>query len=209
VKANLETRIAFAVTDRFESDIILDRQGAEKLGQVGLCLTNAGAEWRKVQAAYIPERSLGEWLHVGDGGPVLTEIEAELVRYAVEELDGAFTLNTLYDAQERGELNTGERLSRYALGKLAKSWERREWLTEPTRNDQGHKIGRLVTPELAKLANCATEAHRTTHGTPTEPTERHGTHGTTERQDPPRVGGGDGEIPAFLASRPRAEELVE
>jgi DNA segregation ATPase FtsK/SpoIIIE-like protein len=64
VKANLSTRIAFRVTDHTESGIVLDRTGAEKINRVGLCLTNAGGQWRKVQAAYVPEEAVGDWLPV-------------------------------------------------------------------------------------------------------------------------------------------------
>lgn len=206
VKATVETRIAFAVTDRFESDVILDRKGAEDLDRVGQCITNAGGEWRTAQAAYIPEQSLGEWIDdVGHSRPILSDVERALVRHAIKELDGAFTISGLYSAQEDGRLDAKERISRYALKRLARDWERRGWLTEPTRNEQGHKIGRLVTSELAELAGFTTDGHgttdRTADGTQNEPIGRHVTHRTTGRNEPPQVGGGGVDLPEFLERR--------
>ncbi|MDY7077327.1 MAG: FtsK/SpoIIIE domain-containing protein, partial [Chloroflexota bacterium] len=101
VKANLSTRIAFRVTDHTESGIILDRTGAEKIKRVGLCLTNAGGQWRKVQTAYVPEEAVGDWLPptpVNVPAPRLSDTERALVCYALDELGGAFTINRLYEA---------------------------------------------------------------------------------------------------------------
>jgi hypothetical protein len=113
------------------------------------------------------------------------------VRYALNELGGAFTIDALYDAQERGELDATERISKYALVNLAKSWELRGWLTEPGHDDNGYKVGRCVTSELAALA---TPRHTTTP----EATPRHTTDTTTPRPERP---GGGGELPPFLARR--------
>ncbi len=78
-------------------------------------------------------------------GPALTEVETALVRYAVEELGGAFKVGRLYDA-------LGERISHRQIVKRSQTWERRGWLTEPQRNAQGHPIGRQVTDDLRQLA---------------------------------------------------------
>jgi hypothetical protein len=75
---------------------------------------------------------------------VLSDVERALVRYAVEELGGAFTINRLYE-QFKGEI------SKRQLTKTAKRWERRGWLTEPGRDEHGHKIGRMVTDDLKAL----------------------------------------------------------
>jgi hypothetical protein len=190
VKANVGTRIAFQTVDAIESRVILDRGGAEKLSRVGQCLTNAGGKWRRVQCAFVPDDDLGAWVDA-PGGPVLNDVERALVRYALDELGGAFTIDALYDAQEQGELDATERISRYALVNLAKDWERRGWLTEPGHDDNGYKVGRCVTPELAGLA---TLRHLTTEGA----TLHHLTDLTTVRQNGPGVGG---ELPPFLARR--------
>ncbi len=195
VKANLTARVAFRVTDIYESKIILDRTGAEQIKRRGLCLTNAGGgKWRKVQAAYVPDDQVGEWVTVTpNAGPVLSEIERALVAYAIRELDGAFVTNRLYDAQERGDLATEERMSQYALKRLAQGWERRGWLTEPGHDSNGHKVGRLVAPELAGLALVRP-------GTLKNALVRPGTDGTMVRNSAPGVGV-DVELPTFLTTR--------
>ncbi len=151
VKANLSTRIAFRVTDHTESSIILDRTGAEKLRRVGLCLTNAGGQWRKVQTAFVPEDAVGDWLTIpADNSifaPKLSDTERALVLYALNELGGAFTINKLYDAQERGELGDCERMSKYAMNnKLTPRWSHCGWL------DADKNGAWMVTPKLAALA---------------------------------------------------------
>jgi len=191
VKANVAARVAFRVTDSTESCIILDRPGAEQIKRRGLCLTNAGGKWRKVQAAYVPDDQVGEWVTVAPVAPVLSDIERALVDYAIEELDGAFVTDKLYNAQERGDLETDERMSKYALKKLAQAWERRGWLTEPGHDDNGHKVGRLVTLELVEFTT-------TRHNTPRTATTRHNTDNTITRND---ARGVELELPAFLAHR--------
>jgi hypothetical protein len=76
---------------------------------------------------------------------ILSDVEQALVRYAVEELDGAFKVNRLYDV-------LGDRISKRQIIKQAKTWERRGWLTEPQRNEHGHPVGRQVTDELREMA---------------------------------------------------------
>ena len=50
------------------------------------------------------------------------QLEQELVIYALEELDGHFTLSKLYDA-------FSDRISRRRLSQLAQQWEEMELLT--------------------------------------------------------------------------------
>jgi hypothetical protein len=184
VKANCPTRVAFRTVDGVESRCILDRSGAEKLGRVGQCLTNAGGQWRKVQAAFVPDDELTAWVDAPASGPALDDTEAALVRFALDELGGAFTIGPLYDAF-KGEV------SKYALEQLAKRWELRGWLTEPGHDENGYKVGRCVTPELAKLA-------LSDHITTGEAISRHNTDNTVSRPDGP---GGGVELPPFLAAR--------
>lgn len=143
VKANVTTRLAFRVTDAIESRIILDRTGAEQIKRVGLALCNAGGRWRKVQCAFVPDDSIGEWIDVAPAGPVLSEVERALVAYAVRELGGAFTIGKLYEAHKG-------RISQRRLTALAQKWEARNWLTTPRHATDARK----VTPEL--LALCPT-----------------------------------------------------
>jgi hypothetical protein len=62
----------------------------------------------------------------------------------VEQLDGAFKINPLYQAFQG-------RISQRKLTELGQHWEARGWLTEPARDDNGYKQGRFVTEELLSL----------------------------------------------------------
>ncbi len=191
VKANVATRVAFQTTDNVESRVILDRGGAEGLRRVGLCLTNAGGQWRKVQAAYIPDDALGEWVGVAPGGPALDDTERALVRFALDELGGAFTIGALYEAF-KGEA------SQYAIEKLAKSWELRGWLSASTYDNEGRKQARQVTPELAALTLDTID---TALNTTLEGQTRPNTTDTKTRLDGPGGGAEVLELPPFLARR--------
>jgi DNA segregation ATPase FtsK/SpoIIIE-like protein len=166
IKANLPTAIAFQCRTQTESRVILDRAGAETLDRPGLALMFVDGHWRRVQVLNVdpalievlpgtqesePGPVLSEVLpgtQESEPGPVLSEVETALVRYAIEELDGAFTVNRLYDA-------LGDEISRRQINYRAKDWERRGWLTPPQRDESGHPIGRQVTPELKNLAGIA------------------------------------------------------
>ncbi|MBN1955855.1 MAG: DNA translocase FtsK [Anaerolineae bacterium] len=155
IKANVPTRIAFRCTDATESRIILDRSGAEKLTRPGLALTNVDGTWRKVQCAFIPDEALGEWVALGGViGPALGKVEVSLVRHALEHLDGAFTINPLYEAFQG-------RISRRQIVNLAQRWEMRGWLTAPAHATDP----RRVTPELEALALGAKNGNAVTGGT--------------------------------------------
>jgi hypothetical protein len=146
VKANLRTAVAFQTTTGTESRVIINRNGAEHLRHPGRCLTFLDGRWREVQTFFVdegtPEALTG--LAEAKSDPVLPPLHVELVRYAVEELEGAFIINRLYGAFKG-------RISKRRLTQLAHHWELRGWLTEPTRDDNGHKQGRLVTDELSSL----------------------------------------------------------
>jgi len=187
IKANCPTRIAFQVVDGSNSRVVLDRTGAEKLTRTGQCLTNAGGKWRRVQTAYVPEEKLGGWLAV-PGGQALSEVEQALVKLAVDELDGAFKVSALYKAF-KGEM------SKYAIEKLAKDWEARGWLSEPSYDDEGRKQSRRITPELATLAlNTVDTRPDTVLGDQTRPD-------TADTETRKSVQGAGVELPPFLAAR--------
>lgn len=146
IKANLPTAIAFRCKSKTESRVLLDRNGAEELDRPGLALTYIDGRWRRLQALKF-EPDVIATLAGGAVAPAqpLTEIEAALVRYALEELEGAFTVNRLYGA-------LGNDISRRQIVNLGRDWEARGWLTPPQRDDNGHPLGRQVTAELAALA---------------------------------------------------------
>jgi hypothetical protein len=58
--------------------------------------------------------------------PALSKIEKQLVKYAMSELDGEFTITALQKA-------FGEKISRGRLRALARAWEMGELLTKPPR----------------------------------------------------------------------------
>jgi len=90
------------------------------------------------------ERLVGQW---GAGAAVaaqLDDLEAEMVEYAVQELNGAFTISRLYEAFRGG-------ISKRRLEALARTWERRGWLTPP----KDAVTPRHVTPRWLQLAGLA------------------------------------------------------
>jgi hypothetical protein len=182
-KANYTTRIAFRVMDATNSRIILDRSGAQDLRRVGQCLTNAGGKWRKVQAAFVPDDALGEWVNA-PSGPVLDDTERALVAYALDELGGCFTINALADAFQ-GEV------SRRQLLKLGRAWELRGWLTSP----EDVTEARQVTAELEALARGNGGNGRGNASGAVVP------RGISGNVVPENCPGGGVELPPFLARR--------
>jgi DNA segregation ATPase FtsK/SpoIIIE-like protein len=153
VRANLPTAIAFQARTHIESKVILGCKGAEDLSRPGQALTFIGGTWQKVQVLRVDPDSVGKFIseqvvveRPADDSAVLSEIERALVRYAVEELDGAFTINRLYERYQ-GDI------SRRQLVKLGRQWERRGWLTEPRHAADP----RRVTDELFALISPAPE----------------------------------------------------
>jgi hypothetical protein len=114
--------------------------GADQLPETrpGRAITD---RWGTMQAYYLDKAVL-----IGDvktsTAQVLTDTERALVRYAVTELGGCFTIGALYDVF-RGEI------SKRALTSLAQRWEQRGWLTEP----QHATDPRRVAGELLALAD--------------------------------------------------------
>jgi len=143
VRAALETIVAFRCRTHLESQAILGIGGAEKLERPGLALAYLRGKWVTAQT-----------LLVGDDGgdladtvavpvaPALAAVEVDLVRYALDEIDGRFIIGRLAE-QFAGQI------SKYKLAKLARKWELRGWLTTPAHATDARK----VTDELAALAD--------------------------------------------------------
>jgi hypothetical protein len=148
VRANLPTAIAFQTRTEVESRVILGRKGAEDLDRPGLALAFVGGEWQTVQTLRVaPEtvRSIAGQVAALEQ-PALGDVETDLVRYAVQNLGGAFVVNQLYE-QFAGQI------SKRRLTTLAQQWESRGWLTAERRDANGHRQGRQVTLELLALAS--------------------------------------------------------
>ena len=101
--------------------------------------------WEKVQTLRADVRLLRELVQQSVvPRSALSEVEADLILYALERLDGAFIINRL-DEAFRG------RVSRRQIVSLAQRWEKRGWLTSPAHATDA----RRVTPELEALARAA------------------------------------------------------
>jgi hypothetical protein len=150
VRANLPTAIAFQTRTPVESRVILGCGGAEGLDRPGLALTFVKDErgvgrWEKVQTLRADVRFLRDLVQRSVvPRSALSEVEADLVLYALERMDGAFVINRL-DEAFRG------RISRRQIVSLAQRWEKRGWLTSPAHATDA----RRVTPELEALARTA------------------------------------------------------
>jgi hypothetical protein len=206
VRANLPTAIAFQTRTDIESRVILGRKGAEDLNCPGLALTFTDGQWQTVQTLRVkPEtvRALAGRAAVPQL-PALDDVETNLVRYALAELDGAFIINAL-DAAFRGTI------SRRQIVKLAQQWELRGWLTTPAHATDP----RRVTPELVSLALDAGGGHTVTGDTGGH-REGAGDHRGGHRENAQLFGAGtlderhtEKSLPAFLCARFNYEEEMQ
>jgi len=185
IRANLPTAIAFQTRTYVESQVILGCKGAEKLNRPGLALTFFKGKWHRLQVPKVTPTTVES--AAPPSAQALNATERALVRYAVEELDNAFVINALYTAFQ-------DHISKYAIEKLAKTWERRGWLTTPSHDGNGYRTGRCVTPTLAKMALSDQD---TTLDTIQEALTRPDTLDTMTRNPAPGVGD-TGELPPFL-----------
>jgi hypothetical protein len=188
VRANLPTAIAYQTRTDVESRVILGCKGAEDLDHPGLALAFLDGAWRRIQTLRAePDvvRTLVDRASAPDP-EILAPIEQDLVRFALEELEGAFLINHLYEAFKG-------KISRRQLVQLARCWEDRGWLTKPQRDADGHKLGRQVSPELVALTRAGNGGHVVT-SVPSRDEAVQGGH----------MGGTEAELPSFLAARRRS-----
>jgi len=153
IKANVASRIAFWLPSDLDYRLVLQPAKGVRLPPIrrvpGRMITRlSGRPFRVMQGFYVSdemiERLVGQW---GAGAAVaaqLDDLEAEMVEYAVQELNGAFTISRLYEAFRGG-------ISKRRLEALARTWERRGWLTPP----KDAVTPRHVTPRLLQLAGLA------------------------------------------------------
>jgi len=183
VRANLPTAIAFQCRTHLESQAILGTSGAEDLDRPGLALAFLDGRWQTVQTLRVEPQSSGLAERVSaPQSPALEPVEVALVRYALDDLGGAFTINRL------AEQFTGQ-ISRRQIVKLGQQWERRGWLTEPTHATDP----RRVTRELCELCQG------TVQESPGGNTVTGDTGGHRDRQAV--TGAVTGDIPQFLTAR--------
>lgn len=164
IKGNLSVRIAFRVATPEHSRVILGVSGAESLPRTvrGRMMARLDADLVELQGYFVRD----EWVAMltnqlrgyrldpkmgataSPAAPVdephqppLTDLQRRLVQYAVEELDGAFSIGRLFEAFR-------DEISKPDLSALAQAWEQRGWLSVPAY--QG--APRLVMPALSELS---------------------------------------------------------
>jgi len=143
IRANLPTAIAFQCRTHLESQAILGTGGAEALDRPGLALAFLDGKWRTIQTLRVDAKASGLAERVSvPPTPALEPLYAAMVRYALDDLDGAFTIGRLYD-------QFGGQISKRQLTRLGQRWELRGWLTTPAHATDP----RRVTDELAALAS--------------------------------------------------------
>jgi hypothetical protein len=151
IKTNLSTRIALPVPAVHDSQVILGRPGAEKLAKrPGRLLFTWAGRLVEAQAFLVdlPELPSEDATRTAT---LLDPAEVRLVTAAMKELAGWFKIRQLADV-------TGE--SRDRINALAQRWETQGLLTPVQRNDQGHVLGRQVTPALLQAAGLGGQAEQ-------------------------------------------------
>src|SRR6185312_11052982 len=101
IKANVPSRIAFAVSSQTDSRVILDQNGAESLLGMGDMLFSpvGSSKLQRIQGAYIDEPQIAEltesWRRQGE-----PEFHEELLEEVVDESDGASGEDDGFDPDE-------------------------------------------------------------------------------------------------------------
>ncbi|MBN1139297.1 MAG: DNA translocase FtsK [Anaerolineae bacterium] len=165
IKGNMSVRVAFRVATPEHSRVILGVSGAEGLPRTarGRMMARLDADLVELQGYFVRD----EWVAMLTNRlrgyrldpqmdatvspaatpvdephqPQLTDLQRRLVQYAIEELDGAFSIGRLFKAF-RNEISKPD------LSALAQTWERHDWLSAPAY--QG--APRLLTPALCELS---------------------------------------------------------
>jgi len=144
IRGNMSTRIAFRVATTEHSKTILGIGGAQELPRTirGRMLARLDGKPVTLQGFYLSDDEVAAFTARLRSQPpqVLTDLERELVRYAVEHLDGGFNTNRLWPAFQ-------DRIGRQSLLSLARRWEHTGWLAA----QPGVNTPRRVTEELTNL----------------------------------------------------------
>jgi DNA segregation ATPase FtsK/SpoIIIE-like protein len=136
----LRTRVQFACTTAYQSQVVLGRAGAEKITTPGRALVSFGGKITEVQTFWVDKGRISESANQ-QISPLSAE-EQELVRYALEHLGGKFNIRDLAEAFKG-------RISQRQIEGLSRAWEARGWLAAgPTRAD-----GKTITDEIRELAD--------------------------------------------------------
>jgi DNA segregation ATPase FtsK/SpoIIIE-like protein len=142
----LSTRVAFKAGSANESRVVLGVDGAERLPGQGRGLLRHGGRVIEFQGFLIEKDVLiARCAAIGTPiapRPALSDLEARLIAHAMQELDGAFTINALYETG----LDT-----HHSIRTLAERWEA-EGLLVRERRGEDRVEKRWITPKLIALA---------------------------------------------------------
>jgi len=144
VAANMARRLVFRVVDG-NAARVAGCPGAQDLPVdcPGRMLARLEGGPVELQGYFVSDEALEGIARGVTGRPAglaLSDGERALVRFAVEELGGAFIIGRLAEARLEG-------WTAWGIRKLAERWERRGWLTAPAHATDP----RRVTPELCDL----------------------------------------------------------
>lgn len=143
VGLNLASRLVFRVQDASAANLA-GCPGAHEIARScpGRFIANLDGENQQLQAYHVDDAQLMD-ITSGLGTPAgsISDDEAQLVRYAVDELGDRFVINDLVSRFSGQWTN-------HRVRTLAKKWERCGWLTTPASVIDA----RRVTPELAQMA---------------------------------------------------------
>ena len=157
LRDQLLTRVQFRAADAHQARVV-GAQGAERLRVPGRAIVQANGEKRLVQTYYVSREEVVALAERLRARPLtaLSDLERELVRFAVQHLGGRFIVNRLHAAFR-------DHLTHHQVRTLAERWQARGWLTAP-RGPLGRREARRVTPELLRLAGLdPTEVLRYPH----------------------------------------------
>jgi len=153
IRGNMSTRIAFRVASVEHSRTILGCGGAQELPRTvrGRLLARLDESLTELQGYYVPDEEIlavvKHW--AVQGGPLLTPLEQELVRYARDELGGSFPIGRLYE-RFRGSI------SHRQLVKLARRWASMGWLSPQS----SVVAARQLTDRVVQIAQRSTDQPR-------------------------------------------------
>jgi hypothetical protein len=141
------TRISLRVSDDTSGVVVLENQKWGNWVQdkpPGTAVIRYNGKHIPFKVYFVPPEVEAGWLENATAGPapLITEQERQMVQYAVDELEGAFTV--LKIVEKFADMGA----TQWRVRILAEKWEKIEYLTTPA----DAISPRLVTPKLADLA---------------------------------------------------------
>jgi hypothetical protein len=135
-RGNFATRISFYVTEWNMSQVILNERGAEKLAKIpGRMLAKLDGDLIELQAFYSHPAWVQTFGWDNEPKPLshagqLSDLEREMVTYAIEVWDGKMPQEQLYHTFK-------DRISHHAVVNMLREWESRGWLENNGNGRQG------------------------------------------------------------------------